>query len=267
MIIRIAAGQLRTRFGTFWEILYYDGEQEMIALVMGKVQRGEEVLCRLHSHCLAGHVFNSAAARGEQGVVTPSCPAARRGELPGVGVLPARRAGHSGGSAYVVRPQALLRALLVEACAGMTALAAVLTLQTLASLEVLVALGLSLAATSYMSFVTRDLGFATGVLGLIFASGGIGALLGAVLAPRLDRRFSSGGDMLLGLSCLALGMFCIPLTPSATPGGTALLITHQVVGDGGHIVYDVHDRTLRQTAVSPDLLARRGRMVEGKPRS
>jgi hypothetical protein len=34
------------------------------------------------------------------------------------------------------------------------------------------------------------------------------------------------------------------------------LITHQVIGDGGHIVHDVHDRTLRQTAVSPDLLAR-----------
>src|SRR5262245_14803076 len=59
MIIRIAEGQLRTRFGTFWEILYYDGQQEMIALVMGNVRHGEEVLCRLHSHCLAGHVFNS----------------------------------------------------------------------------------------------------------------------------------------------------------------------------------------------------------------
>jgi Na+/melibiose symporter-like transporter len=121
-----------------------------------------------------------------------------------------------------LRPRALLRALLVEACAGMTALAAVPTLRTLASLEVLVALGVSLAATSYMIFVTRDLGFATGVLGLIFATGGIGALLGAVLAPRLGRRFSSGGAMLLGLSCLALGAFCIPLTSGATLGGAAL---------------------------------------------
>ena len=38
------------------------------------------------------------------------------------------------------RPRALLRALLSEARAGMTALAAVPTLRTLASLEVLVAL-------------------------------------------------------------------------------------------------------------------------------
>jgi GTP cyclohydrolase II len=59
MIIRIAEGWLHTRFGTFWEMLYYDGQQEMIALVKGNVQHGKEVLCRIHSHCLAGHVFNS----------------------------------------------------------------------------------------------------------------------------------------------------------------------------------------------------------------
>jgi predicted MFS family arabinose efflux permease len=153
------------------------------------------------------------------------------------------------------RPRSL-RALLSEAGVGMTALAAVPTLRTLASLEVLVALGVSLAATSYMIFVARDLGFATGVLGLIFATGGMGALLGAALAPCLGRRFRSGGAMLLGLSCLALGALCIPLVPGATLLGAALLIAHQVIGDSGHIVYDVHDRTLRQTAVSPELLAR-----------
>jgi GTP cyclohydrolase II len=59
MIIRIAEGQLRTKFGTFLEILYYDGQQEMIAIVMGDVQHGKEVLCRIHSHCIAAHVFNS----------------------------------------------------------------------------------------------------------------------------------------------------------------------------------------------------------------
>ena len=62
--------------------------------------------------------------------------------------------------------------------------------------------------------------------------------------------------MLLGLSCLALGACCIPLAPGATLGGTALLLAHQVIGDGGYIVHAVHDRTLRQTVVAPDLLAR-----------
>jgi GTP cyclohydrolase II len=59
MIIRIAEGPLHTKFGSFREILYYDGQQELIAIVMGEVQHGEAILCRLHSHCLAAHVFNS----------------------------------------------------------------------------------------------------------------------------------------------------------------------------------------------------------------
>jgi GTP cyclohydrolase II len=59
MIIRVAEGPLRTKFGTFLEILYYDGQTESIALVMGNVEHGEDVLCRIHSHCLSAHVFNS----------------------------------------------------------------------------------------------------------------------------------------------------------------------------------------------------------------
>ena len=59
MIVRLAEGPLRTKFGTFLEVLYYDGQQEMVAIVMGDVRQGEHILCRLHSHCLTAHVFNS----------------------------------------------------------------------------------------------------------------------------------------------------------------------------------------------------------------
>jgi GTP cyclohydrolase II len=59
MIIRLTEGQLKTRFGVFREILYYDGQKESIALVMGDVAGAESVLCRVHSSCLRGHVFSS----------------------------------------------------------------------------------------------------------------------------------------------------------------------------------------------------------------
>jgi len=59
MIIRLAERDLRTRFGTFNEVLYYDGQQESVSLVTGEVAQGENVLCRIHSACLGGHVFNS----------------------------------------------------------------------------------------------------------------------------------------------------------------------------------------------------------------
>src|SRR6476659_3926572 len=59
MIKRLADRKLKTKFGTFTEVLYYDGQKESIALVMGDVEGGEDVLCRVHSHCIGAHVFNS----------------------------------------------------------------------------------------------------------------------------------------------------------------------------------------------------------------
>ena len=59
MINRLAERELKTKFGTFREILYYDGRRESIALVMGNVENEENILCRIHSHCIGAHVFNS----------------------------------------------------------------------------------------------------------------------------------------------------------------------------------------------------------------
>ena len=58
-IIRLADRELNTKHGRFTEILYYDGQRESVALVMGEIQGGGDVLCRIHSACLGGHVFNS----------------------------------------------------------------------------------------------------------------------------------------------------------------------------------------------------------------
>lgn len=59
MNIRLAERELKTKYGTFREVLYYDGQKESIALVMGDVEGAEDVLCRVHSACISGHVFNS----------------------------------------------------------------------------------------------------------------------------------------------------------------------------------------------------------------
>lgn len=59
MIFRLTERDLRTSCGTFREILYYDGQRESIALVAGDVAGGADVLCRVHSACVSGHVFGS----------------------------------------------------------------------------------------------------------------------------------------------------------------------------------------------------------------
>ena len=59
MIIRLAENVLKTKYGTYQEYLYYDGQKESNVLVMGEVTDAEDVLCRVHSSCIFAHAFNS----------------------------------------------------------------------------------------------------------------------------------------------------------------------------------------------------------------
>lgn len=59
MNIRLGERKLRTKFGTYLERLYYNGQTESVALIMGNVENEENVLCRIHSSCISAHVFNS----------------------------------------------------------------------------------------------------------------------------------------------------------------------------------------------------------------
>jgi len=149
-----------------------------------------------------------------------------------------------------------LRALLAEAKSGLRTVAQEPTLRRLAMLEALVALGMSLAGTSYLIYVTRDLRFSTGVLGMIFAVGGVGSALGALAAPALGRRYGSKGAMLFGLILAALGAALLPIATAATLFAVALLIAHQLIGDGGHVMREIYDRTLRQSIAPAAQLAR-----------
>lgn len=59
MIVKLAEGNLKTKYGEFREVLYYDGQKESIAFMMGTIEGAEDVLCRVHSSCIFGHYFNS----------------------------------------------------------------------------------------------------------------------------------------------------------------------------------------------------------------
>ena len=83
MNIRLAERELQTKFGTFREILYYDGQDESIAIVMGDVSSQSNVLCRVHSHCISAHVFNSVecTCREEMEAAQSAIEAAGRGVI------------------------------------------------------------------------------------------------------------------------------------------------------------------------------------------
>ncbi len=78
----------------------------------------------------------------------------------------------------------------------------------------------------------HDLGFAPGILGTIWAVGGISSLFGAVAAEPANRRIGIGPAMIVGLFLYRLAMFLAPLAQGATLIGALLLILQQIPSDG-----------------------------------
>ncbi len=148
------------------------------------------------------------------------------------------------------------RALLDDTRAGLQAIAAQPSLRAIAVIELLLGATMALTGSAYMIHVGRDVALATGPIGVIAALGAVGALVGAAVAERLGAAIGPGRTMALGLLALALGAACIPMAQHAGWVAMAWLVAHQIVGDAGHTLHAVHDRTLRQTAAEPALLAR-----------
>lgn len=148
------------------------------------------------------------------------------------------------------------RRLWNESAERLRAVAARPMLRALAGVQGLLAFSMALVGTSVMIFVSRDVGLPTGWLGMIFALGALGSMAGAALAPSLGRRFGPGRTMACGLLLYTVGVACLPLMGPAGVVAVVLLVMQQTVGDAGHTLYDVHDRSLRQTAVPAGLLAR-----------
>lgn len=104
-------------------------------------------------------------------------------------------------------------------------------------------------------YVIRVLDFQPGVLGMIYAVGGVSSLVGAIFAARAAARLGVGPAMVAGLAVIGASMLLVPLAPEATLIAAAFLVAQQL-GDGGFIIYSINEVTLRQTIVPDRLLGR-----------
>jgi MFS family permease len=105
-------------------------------------------------------------------------------------------------------------------------------------------------------YMSRELGFAPGILGMIFAVGGISSLVGAVITTPVTRRLGVGPAMVFGLILSTLSSFFIPLAQGATLLAAVLLIAAQLTGDGGFTLYEINQVSLRQRIAPERLLGR-----------
>jgi MFS family permease len=109
----------------------------------------------------------------------------------------------------------------------------------------------------FVLYVTRQLGLQPAVIGLIFSVSGPGALLGALTAGELARRFGLGRTIVGSIFATGLGSLLIPLASGPEPVIVGMLMLAQFVAGFGNPVYNINQVSLRQT-ITPDHL--QGRM-------
>jgi MFS family permease len=111
-------------------------------------------------------------------------------------------------------------------------------------------------------YMVRDLGFTPGILGTIWAIGGLSSFGGAVFAGPVTRRLGVGPAMSLALALFSIALFLIPLAQGATLVAALLLIGQQILGDGALTLYQINQVSLRQAVTPSRLLGRVNASVE-----
>ena len=109
----------------------------------------------------------------------------------------------------------------------------------------------------YVLYVTRELGLEPAAIGLIYAASGPGALLGALVAGPVARRFGLGATILGSITAAQLGNLLIPLASGPPVPVTAMLMVASFISGVSNPVYNVNQVSLRQ-AITPDRV--QGRM-------
>jgi MFS family permease len=108
----------------------------------------------------------------------------------------------------------------------------------------------------YLLYAVRDLHLTLWMQGLTVGMGGVGALVGAALAPRIGRALGPG-PMIIGSGVLASVFgFLIPLAAGPPFVAMVMLMAAQFFGDALGTVSEIGSVSYRQQAFPPDALGR-----------
>ena len=116
-------------------------------------------------------------------------------------------------------------------------------------------LAFGLVGTVFLLYVNQEVGFDPGILGMIFAVGGVSSFIGAMIAGRLPR-FGIGAIMVASLVLAAIGEAFVPLATAANAIGVLFLVGQQIVADSALTVYDINQVSLRQAVAPAHVLGR-----------
>ena len=107
-------------------------------------------------------------------------------------------------------------------------------------------------------YAVRSLHLSSGLIGLAFAGGAVGALLGTQIAPRLTRRLGAGRTIMLATIGFPPALAIVPLASPGQPAWLAvtILAVAEAVGGIAVMVFDVNTAAVRQMETPEHLYGR-----------
>ena len=111
-------------------------------------------------------------------------------------------------------------------------------------------------AAVYVLYASRTLGLSAGLIGITLGVGALGALLGAVVAPRIGRRLGLGPTTVIGCVLFTAPLALIPFAFGPTLVKAAILGFAEFVSGIGVMLFDVSLNSLNTLATPHRLRAR-----------
>ena len=105
-------------------------------------------------------------------------------------------------------------------------------------------------------YLNRQVGFAPGVLGMIFAVGGLTSLAGSATARKWSWFGGFGPALVLAGVIRSFGLILVPLAASVSAVAVVLLVLSQFITDPAWSFYEINVVSLRQSITPAGLLGR-----------
>ena len=155
-----------------------------------------------------------------------------------------------------VAPAERRRSVRAEVVDGMRAVVHDPVLRVLAAVAFSEAMARGVIGSVVLLYLNQELGFGPGVLGMIFAVGGVTSLVGALAAGPLTRRAGIGPTLLLGQLFTAAGTLCLIAADDTSALAVVLLVANQCITDPAATIADVTATSLRQATAPAQVLGR-----------
>lgn len=110
----------------------------------------------------------------------------------------------------------------------------------------------------FVVYATRDLGFSAGLVGAVVTLAGIGALTGALVAPRVSARIGAGRTIVLASVVFSVALFALPAASGPRWLELVVIGGSELVGGVAVMLFDVTSSGVTLTSVPAHLLGRVG---------